>query len=131
MDDGPWKNARDGTHVTVKPGARTITFRSGSVTKSIDIEAKAGVADGRKCYFQGSVNVTAGKSKTWGYIVIDGVQREETPPKEIPLPPGRHTVTIKKAGYTPSPVERVVIIAPSLIKPTPLPASFDLNKNKR
>ena len=130
IDDGPYKTASPGIRVPVRPGTRKVVFRSGSVTKTDYVEAKAGNADGRKCYFQAPVNVTtvaAGKG-TWASIVIDGKTRDEITPHAIPLPAGRHTVTVEKKGYTASPSQRVVNIEPTFTVPTAIPAPFDLIK---
>jgi hypothetical protein len=133
VDDGPFRNAREGAplKVSVRPGTRRIVFRSGSVTKPVEIEAKAGVADGRKCYFLIPVNVTSvlnGK-QTWANIVIDGAMREEVTANAIPLPAGKHTISVQKKGYTASPPLRVVTVpSPSLVKPDAIPAPFELIK---
>ena len=130
IDGGAFSNARDGVKKFVPPGTRKIVFRSGSVTKTDVIEARAGGVEGRKCYFQVPVNVTSvlnGKG-TWAYVVVDGVTREETTPKEIPLSAGRHLVSVQKSGFTASPVQRIVTIEPSLTKPSAIPAQFELIK---
>lgn len=130
IDDGPFKSASPGIRVTVRPGTRKVVFRSGPATKSEYVDVKAGNADGRKCYFQAPVNVTtvAGGKGTWASIVIDGKAREEITPKAIPLPAGRHTVTVEKKGYTVSPAQRVVTIEPTFTVPVAIPAPFELIK---
>jgi serine/threonine protein kinase len=129
IDDGSFRHASPGIRVSVKPGTRKIVFRSGSATKSLEIEAKSGDPDGRKCYFQVPVNVTTGSSKIWAYIVIDGAKHEDlTTPQTVLLSAGRHTVTVEKKGYAPSPVQRVVNIEPSLTLPPAIHAPFDLIK---
>jgi hypothetical protein len=130
VDGGAFKNARDGHKETVRAGTHTIVFKSGSVEKKIEIEARAGVADGRKCYFQVPVNVVTGDGRNWGYIVIDGVMlgEEITTPRTIPLSAGRHTVTVQKKGYTADPPHLVVNIEPMLTKPSEIKAPFKLIK---
>jgi len=130
VDDGPWRSASGGIRVPVHPGQHQIVFRSGSLTKSDVLDAKAGGVDGRRCYFQGPVNVTSiynGQS-TWASIMVDGVTREEVTPKEIPLAAGRHRIAVQKSGYTSSPGYREVDIEPSLVRPTAIPAKFELKK---
>jgi serine/threonine protein kinase len=129
IDEGPFRNAGGGIKAFVHPGTRKIVFKSGSARKSVEIEAKAGLPDGRKCYFQVPVNVTTGSSKLWAYIVIDGVKHEDImTPKTIPLSPGKHTVTVEKNGYTPNPSQRIVTIEPTFTLPSAIPAPFELIK---
>ncbi|HTO94046.1 MAG TPA: hypothetical protein VMM80_06720, partial [Bacteroidota bacterium] len=130
VDNGPWRNAKDGVHISVRPGQHDIVFRSGGVTKTDVLNARAGVADGRKCYFQGVVNVTSilNKQSVWASIVVDGVTREEVTPKAIPLPAGKHRIAVVRGGYASSPEYFAVDIAPSLVQPTEIPAKFELRK---
>jgi hypothetical protein len=131
VDGGAYANARDGHKATVRPGTHRVVFRSGPVSKTIEIEARAGGVDGRKCYFQVPVNVTtvsAGKG-TWAYIIVDGVRRgDETTPKAIPLPAGRHSVTVQKNGYTAAPGQIIVTIEPTMTMPSEIKAPFELIK---
>ncbi len=130
VDGSPFRSAAGGVRMTVRPGTREIVFRNGSSTKSIEIEAKAGSVDGRKCYFQGSANVTSvlNGASTWANIVVDGVTREETTPKEITLSPGKHVITVQKNGYTVNPSQRTVTIDPGFLKPDAIPTKFELKK---
>ncbi|HUI11628.1 MAG TPA: serine/threonine-protein kinase [Bacteroidota bacterium] len=130
VDDGPWRGAAGGIHVSVSPGQHQVVFRSGSLSKSDVIDAKAGGADGRKCYFQGSVNITSvyNGTTTWASIVVDGATRDETTPKEIMLPAGTHTIAVQKNGYSCTPAARDVTIPVSLLKVPAIPAKFELKK---
>jgi hypothetical protein len=130
IDGGSFKNARDGHRETVRAGMHRITFRSGSASKTVELEAKAGVADGRKCYFQVPVNVISvlNGTQTWANIIIDGIMREEVTAASIPLSAGRHTVTVKKSGFTVDPPQKVVEIEPTLTKPSEIKAPFKLIK---
>ena len=130
VDDGPWRSAAGGVHMSVHPGQHQVVFRNGSMTRSDQIDAKAGGADGRKCYFQGVVNITSvyNNATTWASIVVDGVTRDETTPKEIMLPAGSHVISVQKNGYTCTPPSRQVNIQASLVKPTPIGAQFELKK---
>ena len=130
IDGGAFKNARDGHKETVRAGTHNIVFRSGSVEKKIEVEARAGSPDGRKCYFQVPVNVISvlNGTQTWANIIIDGVMRDEVTAASIPLSAGRHTVTVQKKGYTADPPQKVVDIEPTLTKPSEIKAPFKLIK---
>ncbi|HEX7574161.1 MAG TPA: serine/threonine-protein kinase [Bacteroidota bacterium] len=130
IDGGAFKNAGAGHKETVRPGTHRIIFRSGSASKTVEIDAKAGGMDGRKCYFQVPVNVISvlNGTQTWANIIIDGVMREEVTAASIPLSAGRHTVTVQKKGYTADPPQKVVEIEPTLTKPSEIKAPFKLIK---
>jgi hypothetical protein len=130
IDGGAFRNAGAGHKETVRPGTHRIIFRSGSASKTVEIESKAGGLDERKCYFQVPVNVISvlNGTQAWANIVIDGVMREEVTAASIPLSAGRHTVTVQKKGYTADPPQKVVEIEPTLTKPSEIKAPFKLIK---
>ena len=130
IDNGAWQNAKDGIRVKVRPGQHDVVFRSGGVTKSDVLSEKAGAVDGRKCFFQGTVNVASSLNKQpfWASVVVDGQTREETTPKSITLSAGRHRIAVVRGGYSCSPEYREVDIVPSLVQPAEIPAKFELKK---
>jgi predicted Ser/Thr protein kinase len=127
VDDGPFLNAKDGRKVMVRPGTRRIVFRNGGMTKSDVLEVKPGGVDGRKCWFRAPVNVACRPG--WAYIVIDGVTTELTTPNAVQLAAGKHTISVEKKGYAPSPPRYDVNIeVPRFNKPDAIPAPFELTK---
>ena len=122
VDDASYRNADGpGARVTVQPGARTVTFRKGGLTKQTTIRVGAGETNGLKCYFSGTVNVVAspagGTGTIWGYVVVDGTRQEVTTPATLPLAAGRHRISVTRQGYVAVPAEKVVTIEPSFEGP--------------
>ncbi len=127
VDDGPFRDAKGGVRVMVRPGTRRVVFRNGGLTKPDVLEVRPGVMDGRKCWFRAPVNVACRPG--WAYIVIDGVTTELTTPNAVQLTAGKHTISVEKKGYAPSPPRyEVNIDVPTLIKPAAIPAPFELIK---
>ena len=74
------------THPDYGNATGTVTIRAGQTTTAT-------------CYFQASVNVQASTESgpTWGAVWINGRYLGET--GTIKLPPGRHTVEVRRDGY--------------------------------
>ena len=127
VDDGPFRNAKGGVGVMVHPGTRRVVFRNGGMTKSDVLDVKAGNVDGRKCWFRAPVNVACRPG--WAYVVIDGVTTELTTPNAVQLTAGKHTISVEKKGFAPSPPRYDVNIdVPTLTKPPAIPAPFEMIK---
>jgi predicted Ser/Thr protein kinase len=130
IDDGPY---REPGRVTVPAGSRTVTFRSASgVTRSTTVEVVRGESKGIKCYFDGNVAVglstEKGGGSAFGYIIVDGVQKDATAPGTISLPPGRHRIGISRKGYETVPAEHEVMIEPSFDGPFKKSIAFKLRQ---
>jgi hypothetical protein len=49
-------------------------------------------------------------SRPWGEVRVDGQPVGNTPLLDLPLPPGRHVVTVLRDGFLP--LERVIVVEP-------------------
>ena len=72
------------THPDYGNAGGTVTIRAGQTTTAT-------------CYFLGSVNVQATGESTWGSVLVDGQYSGET--GVIKLPPGSHTIEVRRDGY--------------------------------
>jgi predicted Ser/Thr protein kinase len=129
IDDGPYHEP--GNRLTVPAGSRTVTFKSASgVTKETRVHVAKGESKGVKCYFNANVSVGISTEKEggriFGYITVDGVQRDVTAPGTISLPAGRYRIGVAKKGFETSPAERVITIEPSFDGPAKVSLAFKL-----
>ena len=99
----------------VEPGNHTVTFRHPQFgSKEFPVTLRPGENRKLTCYFMGYISVNA---EPFGYLWIDGkstVPLVETPRDRYPLPPGKHKVTVKRAGYKTVEGEVEVNVEPAL-----------------
>jgi predicted Ser/Thr protein kinase len=131
VDDGPYREP--GNRLTVPAGSRTVTFKSASgLTKSTTVQVLRGESKGIKCYFDGNVAVglstEKGGGRAFGYIIVDGVQKDASAPGTISLPAGTHRIGIARKGYETVPAEHVVKIEPSFDGPPKTLIAFKLRQ---
>ena len=130
VDDGPY---REPGRVSVPAGNRTVTFKSASgVVKSTSVQLVRGESKGIKCYFDGNVAIGLSTEKggggAFGYVIVDGVQKDDNAPGTISLPAGKHRISIARKGYQTVPAEHEVTIEPSFNGPFKTSIAFKLRQ---
>lgn len=142
VDDGDYRNAGGGAHMSVEPGTRTVTFKAkNGETAKRQIHVTAGQTHRAKCWFNGEINVltppSAGKN-IWGIVFVDGVKQtrvgedgkveDMTTPARLNRPAGRYTIKVTKFGFEADPGEKVVALEPSFNGPPTANVKFYLKK---
>ncbi len=125
-------NSSRSKEVEVSVGDRIVTFQHpvyGSA--SFPVTVRAGETKKLICYFESYVSVQslapAGES-LWGSIMIDGKDTGiQTPKDRIPLSPGKHLVTVTRAGYETVEGTKELVIQPTLGERV-IPLVFHLRK---
>lgn len=90
--------------IELNAGDYSVEFRHPRYgSKQISLSLKAGQSRQLVCYFVNYINIQSLDQSGeffWGKIIIDGRDvGQETPVDKYPLPPGRHTITVRREGY--------------------------------
>ncbi len=125
-------NTSRSQEVQVDAGDRIVTFQHPVYgPASFPVTVRAGETKKLICYFESYVSVQslaqAGES-VWGSIMIDGKDTGiQTPKDRIPLSPGKHLVTVTRAGYETVEGTKELVIQPTLGERV-IPLVFHLRK---
>ena len=114
------------TKVDVSAGERIVEFtHPGYGSKKLTVRAKPGETSSVTCYFESSVNIVS--KPVWSTILIDGKNTGMETPRALTLGPGRHKVTVRRAGYETIEGTKEVVIEPATEMKV-IPIIFTLRK---
>ncbi len=112
----------------VSPGTKKVLFQHPNLgSKQFTVTLRPRETKRMTCYFEAKANVTVSGGALWAFIVRNGVTTEETTPKALILPPGRHRIGVSKVGYEVVEGEKIVLVEPSL-QPKEFQLAFTLKK---
>jgi serine/threonine protein kinase len=118
--------------IELNAGEYSVEFRHPQYgSKQISLSLKAGQSRQLVCFFENYINIQSLDQSDeffWGKVIIDGRDVGlETPIDKYPLPPGRHTITVRREGYRA--VEGIVSLEVKAgFKETVIPLIFHLVK---
>jgi serine/threonine protein kinase len=113
IDGGAMSTRAEGT-VDVSAGVRKVIFRHPQYgSRQFSVNLRSNESKKLTCYFEAKANVTVSGGALWAYIVRNGVITDESTPKVLMLPPGKHRISVSKMGYDVAEGERVVVVEPS------------------
>jgi eukaryotic-like serine/threonine-protein kinase len=84
-------------------------------SRETTVTLTAGQTKSLTCYFEQFVNI--GSNPVWGTIFVNGKNTGEYTPKDrLKLKPGKHSITVRRDGYTTKEGTRSIIVEPGFRK---------------
>jgi hypothetical protein len=111
------------------PGTHTVRCAAGGASAETRIRITANAQTTLTCYTEQPVNVSAaqeGGGSPWTQLWINGQNTGRTTAIQTTLGPGRHTVGVRRDGYTVLTPDQVVEVQPSFEPLAPLRLSFQV-----